>query len=464
MQLTCHGAVRETTGSQHIVEVGGFRVLLDCGLMEGNREEAYQRNRRFPYDPKSIDAVILSHAHIDHSGNLPALVAQGFAGNIYSTFATRDLASILLQDSAKVQASDIEYVNRRRAKKGQTPFKPLYDAQMAEKAIRQFVTLDYHRPFPVGPGITATFFDAGHMLGSAQVMLELQEKGKKVRFLFSGDVGRGKADILRDPEYPTNIDVLLMESTYGDRLHEDLSTAKEELARIVRESIERRGKLLIPSFAVGRSQQIVYVLNQLEREGKIPVVPIYVDSPMATNATEVFRLHPECFNQQTYDFLQNVRNPFGWDSVQYLREASQSMKLNTLEGPAIIISASGMCEAGRILHHLQNHLGKPETTVLFIGHCAEQTLGARILAGQTPVNIFGEPVDVRARILKLNAFSGHADKNELVEYARRITGSKRRIFIVHGEADQSEALARHLQEARIGEHVAIPNLGQPAAL
>ncbi len=461
MQLTSFGAARTTTGSQHLLEVNGQHLLLDCGLFEGKREAAYNRNRHFAFNPKDIDAVILSHAHIDHSGNLPNLCQQGYDGNIYSTSATRDLAAILLQDSAKVQASDVAFVNKKRAKQGQAPFKPLYDAVAAEKAIRHFVTLDYGRKFPVCDGVTATFLDAGHILGSAQVQLDVQEAHRKYRLVFSGDIGRGKNDILRDPVIAEHVDYLMMESTYGGKKHEDITTAKEELCAVVKRTLEKRGKLIIPSFAVGRVQHIVYILHMLREANCFPQIPIFVDSPMAVNATEVFRLHPECFNDSVYEFLQTKRNPFGWEDITYIREVYDSMKLNDRTEPCIIISASGMCEAGRILHHLRNSLPDEKNTILFVGHCAESTLGHRILSGEKEVRVFGESVTVKAEIVQINAFSGHADEPELLAYARPTAKNHAKIFLVHGEPERCEAMQVALQKNHIGKEVVIPEQGKP---
>jgi metallo-beta-lactamase family protein len=464
MQLISHGAAGFTTGSLHLLEINKKKILLDCGLREGKREEAYNFNKTFPFDPASIDAVILSHAHIDHSGNLPNLCQQGFTGNIYTTFATRDLAGIMLQDSAKVQASDIAFVNKRRARQQLPLFHPLYDAIAAEKSLRQFVTIDYARPLPVCDGVIVTFFDAGHLLGSAQVLLELREGSRKLRFLFSGDVGRGNNDILRDPATVSGADFLLMESTYGGREHEDKESAQQVLLQAVRRALEQKGKLLIPSFAVGRAQHIVYLLHKLHDAGQIPSIPIYVDSPMAVNATEIHRLHPECFNEATYQFLFEKRNPFGWEDVTYIRHVDDSMKLNELRDAAIIISSSGMCEAGRILHHLRNSLPDPRTTLLFVGYCADHTLGARLLAGAKEVKVFGEPVAVNATVMRVDTFSGHADHSELVEYARRSVKPGGTIRLVHGEPDNAQALCDALKEKKIGRQVSVARLGVSISL
>ncbi|HXJ74529.1 MAG TPA: MBL fold metallo-hydrolase, partial [Candidatus Dormibacteraeota bacterium] len=412
MRVHFFGATRTTTGSMYLLEVNGRRLLLECGLFQGRREESVERNRKFPFDPATLDGVVLSHAHIDHCGNLPNLCRTGYAGNIYSTFATRDLAAIMLEDSAEIQKDDAAFLTRVRAKKGLPPIEPLYSATDAEKAVRQFVTFGYDRPMPVTDGVTVTFRDAGHILGAGQVILDIREGQRSFRYLFSGDVGRGDDLILRDPQPVERVDYLQIEATYGNRVHSAKAAAGEELRRLVTQTLRQGGKVIIPAFAVGRTQQIVYELNQCTLEGECAAVPIFVDSPLSTNATEVYRLHPECFNQDIYRFLREKANPFAMTNLTYIREVAHSIKLNELQGPAIIISASGMAEAGRIRHHLKNHIGQPENLILFIGYCAEHTLGAQILAGKNPVNIFGDPYPVRARVASIDAFSGHADKNE----------------------------------------------------
>ncbi len=464
MLIHFFGATRTTTGSMFLLELNGRRLLFECGLFQGKRGESIERNRTFPFDPKQLDAVVLSHAHIDHCGNLPNLCHQGYSGNIYCTFATRDLAAIMLEDSAEIQRADAEYVSKKRARTGLPPVEPLYTAGDAEQAVRQFVSLNYDRPFPVIEGVAATFRDAGHILGSAQVLLDIRESGREYRFLFSGDIGRGKDDILRDPEAVENVDFLQIESTYGDREHSAKHSATEEIGRLVRDTIDKMGQVIIPAFSVGRTQQIVYTLHQLACDGKLPKVPIYVDSPLSVNATEVYRLHPECFNDSIYRFLREKENPFGMENLTYIRELAHSMKLNDLKEPAIIISASGMCEAGRIRHHLKNHIGHAENLVLFIGYCAEHTLGAQILSGQNPVNIFGEPHAGRARIASLDAFSGHADKNELRRYVEALTGDIKKIFVVHGEEPQAMAFAQNLRAMKPKAQVFVPGYQQSATL
>jgi metallo-beta-lactamase family protein len=456
MQIQFLGANRTTTGSMSLFEVNGQRILLECGLFQGRRDESIERNRHFPFDPKTLDAVVVSHAHIDHTGNLPNLCRQGYQGNIFCTDATRDLASIMLVDSAAIQMDDAEYVSKKRAKQGLSPVEPLYTPTDAEHCIRQFVTVNYGRSLLIADGVSVSFRDAGHILGSAQVVFDIREGPRKYRYLFSGDVGRGNDDILRDPEPVENVDYLQIESTYGDRLHSPRLDAKAEVSKLVRDTLERGGRVIIPAFAVGRTQQIVYTFNELTEAGQLPRVPIFVDSPLSVNATEVFRLHPECFNDVVYKFLRERANPFGMENLTYIRDVNQSKKLNELKDPMIIISASGMCEAGRIRHHLQNNIGNPKNLVLFIGYCAEHTLGAQILAGRNSVNIFGEPVEVAAQIASLDAYSGHADKNELLGYVKRISGNIKHISVVHGEESQALPFAEALRKARPKAKVAVP--------
>ena len=456
MRIRYFGATRTTTGSMFLIEVNGQQLLLECGLFQGHRDEMMERNRNFPFDPSKISVAIVSHSHIDHIGNFPNLCRKGFVGNIYCTYATRDLAAIMLEDSAQIQLDDAAFVSKQRAKKGLPPVEPIYNLEDAQRALQQFVTFNYDRPMPIANGITVTFRDAGHILGAAQVVLDVAEGARRFRYLFSGDIGRGNDEILRDPEPVENVDFLQVESTYGGRDHSLKHDSVAELTRLINETVARKGKIIIPAFAVGRTQQVVFTLHQLTLEEKIPRLPIFVDSPLSVNATEVFRLHPECFNEPTYRFLREKANPFGMENLTYIREVAHSMKLNDLKDPAIIISASGMAEAGRIRHHLKNNIGDPNNLVLFVGYCAEHTLGAQILAGQSPVNIFGEPHSVRAQIASLDAFSGHADRTELKRYVSALTGEIKKIAVVHGEESQALAFVETLKQMKPKAEVFAP--------
>ena len=413
MKIHFLGATRTTTGSMYLLEVNGKRLLLECGLFQGHREETTQRNSCFPFDPRQIDAVVLSHAHIDHAGNLPNLVKQGYDGPIHCTDPTRDLCGVMLIDSAHIQEQDALFVSKWRAKKHQPPVEPLYRVPDAEKAVKQLAGHPYDQAFSPVDGVAVTFKDAGHILGSAQVVLDVQDQGRKFRWLFSGDVGRGADEILRDPVPVDNVDYLQIESTYGGREHAPRIDTDETVCRLAGGALNQHGKVIIPAFSVGRTQQIVYVLKQITVSGCLPRMPIFVDSPLSTNATEIYRRHVECYNETIRKFLQENQDPFGMNNLTYIRDAEDSKKLNDRKEPMVIISASGMCEAGRIRHHLKNNIGDQKNLVLFIGYCAEGTLGDQIMKGKSPVNIFGDPHDVRAQVVSLDAYSGHADKNEL---------------------------------------------------
>lgn len=464
MKLTFWGAAQTVTGSMHLVEVNDQRILLDCGLYQGKRDLSYERNLNLPFDPASIDVVILSHAHIDHSGNLPNLVKQGFRGSIWATPATRDLCVAMLQDSGHIQEQDTIYVNRKRERDGLPPIQPLYTKRDAVEAIKQFVTINYHRPFSPASGVSATFLDAGHILGSAIVVLDMVEGERQRRLIFSGDLGRQGMAILRDPETVDTADFLILESTYGNRRHETRDEARQVLRQAIVETHKRRGKVIIPAFAVGRTQELVYALNELSESQKIPTLDIYVDSPLAVDVTEVFRAHPECYDEETLALLQQARTPFGFRRLTYVRDVDDSKRLNFLRDSAVIISASGMCESGRILHHLKNNIEDSDNTILFSGFQAENTLGRRILDGHRRVRIFGEEYDVRARVARVEGYSAHADSEELRAWARHLDRQRLQgIFLVHGEADAAHALSGLLHKEGF-RSIEVPERGQSFTL
>jgi metallo-beta-lactamase family protein len=464
MRITFYGAAQEVTGSMHMIEVNGQRILLDCGMYQGRRDESIERNTSFPFDPKTVHAVVLSHAHIDHSGNIPNLVKRGFDGHIWSTSATRDLCAYMLLDSGHIQEADVEYLNKRRRRAGQPPVEPLYTRADAETALGHFIGIGLHRQVPVADGVSLSFYNAGHILGSAFVALDIQEAstGKHWRLIFSGDVGRRDAPILCGPETVGPADIVIMESTYGDRLHGAYQDARRDLQATVQATACRRGRIIIPAFAVGRTQELVFALNELESAGDVPALPVYVDSPLAVNATEVFRMHPEEWDQEVRDFLMagSNRRPFDFSHLQYIQDASESKRLNYLTEPAIIISASGMCEHGRILHHLANNISNADNTILFVGYQAENTLGRKISEGASSVRIFDEAYPVRAQIVKLDGYSAHADQQELLAWAEDFDRARlQRVFVVHGEATATEALAGKLREAGFA-NVDVPTRGQ----
>ncbi|MGD2216773.1 MAG: MBL fold metallo-hydrolase [Gemmatimonadales bacterium] len=463
MRVQFWGAAGTVTGSMHLLEVSGRKILLDCGLYQGRRKEAFERNRGLPFDASQIDAVVLSHGHIDHSGNLPSLVRAGFRGCVYSTSATRDLCAYMLVDSAHLQENDVKYVNKRRRKQGKKPFEPLYTKEDAFETLKAFHSIDYDRAFEPFPGVTVRFRDAGHILGSAIVLVEANEKGRKSRLVFSGDIGRKGLPILRDPRVFEAADYMIMESTYGDRLHESSGDAKALLRRTVADVVDAGGVLLIPAFAVGRTQEIVYRLNQLWEARELPPIEVFVDSPLAVNATDVFRVHPECYDEEYREMMvsDSDEDPLCFDGLKYVRSVDGSRALNTREEPAVIISASGMCEGGRILHHLKHHATRPESIVLFVSFQAEHTLGRKIMNGKSPVRIYGEEYEMTARIRRAEGYSAHADRAGLLRWASRVQekGEVKQIFLVHGEQEGLSALAAGLEDDGAAD-VRIPERGQ----
>jgi len=466
MFISFMGAARTVTGSMHLVETNGVRILLDCGLFQGRRHETYERNLEFSFDPTSIDVVILSHAHIDHSGNIPNLVKQGFKGPIWCTAATRDLCAAMLRDSGHIHEHDAQYLNRKRRRKGLPPVEPLYTRADAEACLPSFVTVGYDRSFAVAPGVQLTFVDAGHILGSAITILNVTEKDKVQRLVFSGDLGRPGLAILRDPVQVSYADTLMMESTYGNRLHGTPREARGVPRRVINETYQRRGKVIIPSFAVGRTQELIFALHQLTEAKKIPDIPIYVDSPLAVNVTEIFRLHPDCYDEETREFINSSdrRDPFGFRRMRYIRDVEDSKELNFLRDSAVIISASGMCEAGRILHHLKNNIGDPSNAILFVGFQAQHTLGRRILDGHDKVRIFGEQHEVRADVESIDGYSAHADQHELLAWLKGFDLERlQRVFLVHGEEESAFVLAEEIRRSGIRE-VIVPKRGESVEL
>lgn len=437
----------------HRLEVDAREYLLDCGMFQGRRKEAEQRNKSFPFPAPSIHAVVLSHAHIDHSGRLPLLVKNGFAGPIYATPATIDLCRAMLLDTAHIMESDAEFVNR--AHPNEQAVDALFTTEDAGQTMPLFQPVRYRTPTNIGGSLVMESYDAGHILGSSSIVLT----DGKTRLAFSGDVGRPGLPIIRDPEPLPPVDYLIMESTYGGRKHPQENEAIGKLESVVRQTIERGGRVIVPAFAVGRTQQLVLLLHQLMNEHRLPAVPIFVDSPLAVNVTEVFRAHPECFDAETYKYLQNGEDPFGFSRLTYIRDAMESKKLNDRKGPFIVISASGMCEAGRILHHLRHNIGDPKNTVLLTGYQAENTLGRKLKEGMKNVRIFGIPAQVRAKIESLDELSGHADSGELLEWMKPMTATLKRVFLVHGEHESALALSREIH-ARYGIEAMVTEPGQ----
>lgn len=448
MKLTLHGAAHTVTGSKHLLEVNGKLILLECGLFQGQRQKTFEYNQNFDFEPRALDAVILSHAHIDHSGNLPNLVKNGYQGPIFCTHATRDLAEIMLKDSGHIHEYDAHYVNKKRKKQGLPPIEPLYTIQDAEQTIPLFQPVAYEQAFEAALGVRVRLIEAGHILGSAAILLDLEENGHKVRVWFSGDIGRPEMPLLRDPVLPGGYDVdyLLMECTYGDRPHDDINLAFEEFHQVVERTINRGGKVIIPAFSVGRTQTLVYCLNQLMTAGDLPKVPVIVDSPLAVAASDIYRRHPECFDEETWAFISHHdQAALDFDQLTYTRSVEESKALNERREPMIIISASGMVEAGRILHHVKNNIDDERNTILIVSWQAPHTLGRRLAERQRNVRIFGEEYYRRARVETINGLSAHAGQRLLVDYARSVAGQAKGIVLMHGEPVAAAALTEKLR-------------------
>jgi metallo-beta-lactamase family protein len=458
--VTFWGAAGTVTGSMHLVDANGHRILLDCGLFQGRRAEGRARNEHFPFRPRDVDAVLLSHAHVDHCGNLPNLVRQGFRGPVYCTPATRALAAVMLGDAAKIQEEDAAYLNRKR-EKGEPKVEPLYGGREVYRTLLQLKAVPYDTQFGVGPGLEATFADAGHLLGSAMVSLAIDGPAGARRLTFTGDLGRPGMPILRDPAPVPPGDLIISECTYGGHVHEPVDETAGRLGEVVRRTAGRGGKVLVPAFSVGRTQTLVYFLHQLRRVGRLPDVPVYVDSPMAVRATEVFRAHPECFGAETVRLFRDDPDLFGGGRITYVEKVHESVALNHHPGPCVIVAASGMCEAGRILHHLKHHLEDPRSTVLIAGFQAPDTLGRRLVEGRPEVRILGRAVAVKAEVVVLNGLSGHADHAGLLGALGPLAGAGRRVRLVHGEAARAAALAEGLRATGFAD-VAAPQRGESA--
>ncbi|MEZ4516789.1 MAG: MBL fold metallo-hydrolase [Chloroflexota bacterium] len=467
--ISFYGAARTVTGSQHLLTVNGFRILLDCGFFQGSRNQTFERNRNLPFDATAVDVMVLSHAHIDHSANIPNLVKSGFTGDIICTAATRDLCTLMLRDSAKIQDSDVEYLNRKRKRQDLPLLEPIYTMEEAVYSLNHFVGINYERPFRLAPGITVTLFDAGHLLGSAIVVIDITEESGELpqRLVFSGDLGRPDRPILNDPVFIDHTDTLIMESTYGNREHPENVAIDDELRKIILDTYKRGGKVIVPAFSVGRTQELVYRMNQMVEERNLPPdLRVFVDSPLAIDATGIYRMHPEAFDSTAAEMLisDSDHDLFGFNMMRYTRTVQESKELNFLRDPAVIISASGMAESGRILHHLKNNIEDPRNTIMIVGFQAPNTLGRRLVEGQSRVKIFGEDYDVKAQVVTMNGLSAHADRSELINWAGHFQQPPSHTFLVHGEPESAFALADGLQNQLDFEDVQVPELGQQFTL
>ena len=463
MKVKFCGAAGTVTGSSHLITLDdGYNILLDCGLYQGN-EPAYEDfNLNWSFNPEEIDVLVLSHAHIDHCGRIPKLVADGFKGDIICTHATRNLCGIMLLDSAFIQEKDVEYVNRRRNKKGLPSVRPLYTIEDAKICGNQFIGIGYEKWFTINDNVQVLLRDAGHILGSASVTLKIKTANGNIKHLgFSGDIGRPHRPILRDPLPMPQLDYLITESTYGGMVHQSAPNEKEDLLRVINKAcIDKQGKLIIPAFSVGRTQEIVYMLDQLEKEGLLPHIPVYVDSPLAIDATEIFLMHPGCFDSDLTAYMSTDPNPFGFKKLKYIRKVEHSKLINKQQGAAIIISASGMMSAGRVKHHLSNNIEDPNNTILVVGYCGAGTLGRQIVDGAEEVRIFGEIKKVKAEVVIMNSFSAHGDNDEMLLFIDNQNRDRlETIFLVHGEEKRQLTFKHNLKEQGFNK-VIIPKLDE----
>ena len=460
MKISFHGGARSVTGSRHVVHIGNSRILLDCGMFQGRRSQAEERNRHLGFSPRSIHASLLSHGHIDHSGALPILAKEHYRGPVYMTPATADLTTVLLEDSARIQRADSSYINKRRRTPKRRRIQPYYEASHVGEILTRFQHASYQESIKISSTITGKFFDAGHILGSSAIWLQHRRKGNSTSVVFSGDLGRHDRPILRDPQQPPSCDILIIESTYGDRTHQDnLEEMKRKAEQLVEFAIEHKSKIIVPAFAVGRTQHIVMRIKELVNEGRISPIPIFIDSPLAHKTTKIFRRHPECFDQETFQTFTSKGDPFGAKYIRYVSTAKESKTLNRRKGPCVIISASGMCEGGRVLHHLKHAIQDEANVVALVGFQAEHTLGRKLIEEWDTVPIFGVPTPRRAQVVRFNGLSAHADRNDLLAYVRSFPSTPRMVFIVHGEERQSFSLAHAIKTEHPGTDVIVPESG-----
>ncbi|MFH1593207.1 MAG: MBL fold metallo-hydrolase [Candidatus Omnitrophota bacterium] len=456
------GGVGAVPGSMHLLSTEKANVLIDVGLFQGRRDEFYETNSQFPFNPSDLNCCVISHAHIDHCGNFPTLVKKGFRSKAYITHSTRDLLRFMLPDSGHIQEEDVKYVNKINRRRGLPPRSPLYVRKDAEKSLKYCKTLDYHARLSIAQGIDLTLFDAGHILGSSVPTFDIRTKRGTTRIAYAVDLGRPNLPYLRDPEIPQDVNYLIIESTYGAKTHPPVQNAEENLSKIINRTVKRGGKIIIPSFALERSQEVLYYLSSLLRKKKIKDIPIYVDSPLAVNITNVFKNSWEYFDKETRELYIKELDPLSNKNITYIQKVDQSKKLNDKTGPMIIISASGTCENGRILHHLKNNIENPYNTIIAVGYMPNNTLGKKIVEKKPMVNIFGRPYHLRAEVVMVDSFSAHADKHNLLRYVKECGRSLKKVFIVHGEPRQSEGLRKDIKSINV--RVSVPRKNETVYL